>query len=198
MDPRYLARQCPAFWLPSRTPSTIILNSEEAAIALLGNEPSTDPRTLAAKRFGDGLHLVIGARAVPHRVWVRRAATDDDPEIVVIPDQWAELRTAAVDRFLRFVRGRRADSKARGLRPEATQAARLHLMIEVLDALAQGREQATARAIAERVVYRHTVFGSAAEWKSSSHRRQTHRLIRRAVAIRDGGYLQLLNGCIPQ
>lgn len=82
------------------------------------------------------------------------------------------------------------------LRPTACQAARLGLMLAVLDRLG---DEATGppnlRAIATELAFPGAGLPARAiEWKSSSIRRQTQRLVATAKSVRDGGYRHLLQG----
>lgn len=69
------------------------------------------------------------------------------------------------------------------------------LLLRILDRLA-GPETClpTLRTIAMDVVYPHSQFGRVIEWKSSSERRQTQRLVSEARFLMKAGYRDLLKG----
>lgn len=85
------------------------------------------------------------------------------------------------------------------LRPTAYQTARLALMLAILDRLDDDDNPAiNARDIAGELVFPGAELPHRAiEWKSSSLRRQTQRLVAAAKSMRDHGYRRLLNGQIP-
>lgn len=82
------------------------------------------------------------------------------------------------------------------LRPTPYQASRLGLMLAVLDRLEEETNgPANIRAIATELAFPGVDLPARAiEWKSSSIRRQTQRLLVTARWLRDGGYRHLLQG----
>lgn len=82
------------------------------------------------------------------------------------------------------------------LRPTPGQAARLGLMLAVLDRFGgEGDGPSSLRAIATELAFPGVDLPTRAiEWKSSSIRRQTQRLVANARWLRDGGYRYLLIG----
>lgn len=82
------------------------------------------------------------------------------------------------------------------LRPTPYQASRLGLMLAVLDRLEEETNgPASIRAIATELAFPGVDLPARAiEWKSSSIRRQTQRIIASARWLRDGGYRHLLHG----
>lgn len=85
------------------------------------------------------------------------------------------------------------------LRPTAYQTGRLALMLAILDRLDDDDNPTiNARAIAGELVFPGAELPyRAIEWKSSSLRRQTQRLVAAAKSMRDHGYSGLLHGQIP-
>ena len=61
----------------------------------------------------------------------------------------------------------------------------------MLDALPEG---VSARELAVDLIARDASRYTSAEWDSSSERKRIARWQRNALAVRDGGYLRLLNG----
>jgi repressor of nif and glnA expression len=70
------------------------------------------------------------------------------------------------------------------------------LLLAILDVLAEhGGQCVNTRHIAAELVFPGAqIPDRAIEWKSSSLRRQTQRLIAAAKSMRDGGYRHLLHG----
>lgn len=110
-------------------------------------------------------------------------------------DAGFELRLAAVERFDRRLAGVPPGHLPRGFSPTPFQRHRLSLLLDILD-LASPDEgaDATTYDIARAVIYPHMKLGRGKDWKSSTERRRTHRLIDEAFALRDGGYRALLHG----
>lgn len=82
--------------------------------------------------------------------------------------------------------------------PSDYQKCRLTVLLKILDAMQlPGGRIATTREIAKKAIYPYSNFGRAAEWKTSSQRRQTQRLITEARGLVDGGYRFLLKGKMP-
>ncbi len=78
-------------------------------------------------------------------------------------------------------------------KPTAYQQYRLKLLVAVLDMVNPPTgEAATTYRVARTLVYPHMKNCSSAEWKSSSERRQTQRLIDEALTLMRGGYRSLL------
>ncbi|MBO6767380.1 MAG: DUF2285 domain-containing protein [Erythrobacter sp.] len=99
---------------------------------------------------------------------------------------------ARLDAATAFFTGR---GTPRFLRPTPFQRHRLGRMLTILDAVARlGGENVTNRQIASAAIYPGVEFGSALEWKSSSHRRQTQRLLAEARHMAESGYRKLLMG----
>lgn len=70
-------------------------------------------------------------------------------------------------------------------------------MLAILDHLVGATDkEVTIRSLAETFVFPGTGSGRSIEWKTSSSRRQTQRLVREAIAMTNGGYRKLLNGSI--
>ncbi|WP_348638147.1 DUF2285 domain-containing protein [Blastomonas fulva] len=79
--------------------------------------------------------------------------------------------------------------------PTEFQHQRLQLLCDILDLVAvSGAESLSTHELAFRRIYPGMTIGRGAEWKSSSHRRRTQRLIAEARALMNGGYRALLAG----
>ncbi len=68
----------------------------------------------------------------------------------------------------------------------------LHLLLAILDALSRAPEGVMLKDIAGTIVYRGLSAQRAIDWKSSSQRRQTQRLVVEARRMASHGYLGLL------
>jgi hypothetical protein len=79
--------------------------------------------------------------------------------------------------------------------PTEFQHQRLQLLCDILDLVGiSGAETLSTHELAFRRIYPGMTVGRGAEWKSSSHRRRTQRLIAEARALMNGGYRALLAG----
>lgn len=184
-------------WLPSACPATVILTGDPGGIALPDHNLALHPQAIASYSPGDGRHLVLDTDDGIHRIWIRTPPIMERTAIMILPDEWASLRIASADRFVHCLIHTAGSAKAGWFCPTHAQQSRLSLLLAILDTLTDAHPTPSSRRIAERMVYRNTAFANAAEWKASSQRRQTQRLIKLAIAIRDGGYRQLLTGRIP-
>lgn len=157
-----------------------------------------DPAELLAGRrvladFSDGLgrHLVVSGKAGRHRLLVKAPLCRTGHGFVVVPDRWHEVRLAALSAFFR---ARRFADPSPCL-PTRFQRHRFGLMLAVLDRIERADcDPITIRELAETIVYPRIELGRAIEWKSSSWRRQTQRLVAEARAMAGGGYRRLLQG----
>lgn len=105
------------------------------------------------------------------------------------------VRQLASERLERRLRGAPPARAGQIHRPSAYQKHRLQLLLAILDLiLAPAGRRPTTYAIARRLVYPNIEFGSSVEWKSSTHRRQTQRLIDEAHKLMLGGYRNILRG----
>jgi len=128
-----------------------------------------------------------------HRVWLRPGPAGRSLAYIIIRDDALVLRQAMVRRFEQRMRDGRAGRSPPGLCPTPFQRQRLSMLLDILDA-AGTRDGAalTTYEIARRHVYARLQVGRGSEWKSSSQRRRTQRLIDEARALMEGGYRRLL------
>ncbi|MBN8968170.1 MAG: DUF2285 domain-containing protein [Rhizobiales bacterium] len=112
------------------------------------------------------------------------------PLAVLLPlDDSFHIRAEAALRFQRRLFGRAAGPLPRALTLTPRHRQRLVRMVRALDGRSSG---ATYREIAS--VLFDTASQSATEWKTSSIRAQTIRLVKDAQTMTRGGYLRLLAG----
>ena len=150
------------------------------------------PGVIADRTLSDGRHLIIADIDGPHRIWLKSEAAA--LAYVLVRDDRLPLRLAAIRRFERRLAGAARTRSPPGFRPTAFQRRRLDLLLAILDAIQDRERRATTHEIARRLVYPRMTIGRGSEWKSSSERRRTQRLIHEALGLMQGGYLRLLRG----
>ncbi|MCV0370581.1 MAG: DUF2285 domain-containing protein [Filomicrobium sp.] len=127
---------------------------------------------------GGDIHLVVGA------------IEPTQPLAVLLPlDDSFHIRAEAALQFQRHLLGRATGPPPRALALTPRYRLRLVRMVRALDGRSSG---ATYREIAAVLFETHQQ--SAAEWKTSSIRAQTIRLVKDAETMMRGGYLRLLAG----
>jgi Uncharacterized conserved protein (DUF2285) len=134
--------------------------------------------------------MAVGA----HRVELAIESAGTAPKVELPLDAALDVRLACLHSY---VAGKYVMSVR--LRPTAYQAGRLALMLAILDRLDSGDNPAVdARVIAAELVFPGAALPRRAiEWKSSSLRRQTLRLVAAAKSMRDQGFRRLLHGQVP-
>ena len=186
IDPDLSARSHPAIWQAGENPHVVITSGSGAAVA----RGACD---LIAKRTSNaGDHLVLADSGARHRLLVMASARPGGDNYLIPQDQSVPIRLAALDAFHRCVAGSAVPTKRYPLRPTTYQSRRLHLLLAILDNLARAPEGVTLREIAGTLVYRGLSAQRAIDWKSSSQRRQTQRLVAEARRMASHGYLDLL------
>jgi hypothetical protein len=139
----------------------------------------------------DGHHIVVAGSDGKHRLWLRELPPSASLAVVIPTDRHFAIRIAAVARFERRLRGVTQGQPPTEYRPTAFQRNRLCLLINLLDAESQG---ASRREMASTLLYRNSATMGRAEWKGSSQRRRTHRMIDEAKHMMASGYRDLLFG----
>lgn len=139
--------------------------------------------------------MVIAAPSGRHRLLVRAQSAGARSGYFVAADAHLEMRLAAIARY-HEPKGRSSCVVGRQpLRPTDYQQHRLVLFLRILDRLVDPEKPHPAlRNIAMDVVYPKSQFGRAIEWKSSSERRRTQRLVNEAKHLMRTGYRELLKG----
>ena len=187
IDPDLSARSDPAIWRAEENPNVVILSGSGAVKAA---RAACD---LIAKRTSNaGDHLVLTDGGARHRLLVMASARLGGDNYLIPPDQSFPIRLAALDAFHCCVDGSAAPSVRNQLQPTAYQSHRLHLLLAILDALSRAPEGVMLKDIAGTIVYRGLSAQRAIDWKSSSQRRQTQRLVAEARRMASHGYLGLL------
>ena len=187
IDPHLSARSDPAIWRAEENPNVVILSGSGAVKAA---RAACD---LIAKRTSNaGAHLVLTDGGARHRLLVMASARLGGDNYLIPQDQSVPTRLAALDAFHCCVDGSAAPSVRNQLQPTAYQSHRLRLLLTILDTLGRAHEGVTLREIAGTLVYRGLSAQRAIDWKSSSQRRQTQRLVAEARRMASHGYLGLL------
>ena len=187
IDPDLSARSDPAIWRAQENPNVVILSGSGAVKAA---RAACD---LIAKRTSNaGDHLVLADSGARHRLLVMASARPGGDNYLIPQDQSVPIRLAALDAFHRCVTSSAVPAKRHQLRPTAYQSHRLRLLLAILDTQGRAPEGATLREIAGTLVYRGLSAKRAIDWKSSSQRRQTQRLVAEARRMASHGYLDLL------
>jgi hypothetical protein len=190
LDPDRSAHETAIFWQPELVASVLILEAAPAvfhtarrldqldlAHATLHAPRDSEAAIVLADPDGDH-HLVVGA------------IDPAEPLAVLLPlDDNFHIRAEAALRFQRRLFGRAAGPLPRALTLTPRHRLRLVRMVRALDGRSAG---ATYREIAG--VLFDTPWQSATEWKTSSIRAQTIRLVKDAQTMMHGGYLRLLAG----
>lgn len=195
VDPDAAAGTSPAIWSASAAPAVIVMDRApdgfegiDLALLLAGRE------VVADRSDQDGRHLVFAARAGRHRLLVKNPASRRGHAFVIIPDGQREARLAALASLHWTQSARSAAADIRGYGPSPYQRHRLNLMLTILDSLGRDLDRAiTIRELAETSLFPGAMFGRSIEWKTSSWRRQTQRLVREALDMTNGGYRKLLS-----
>lgn len=126
-----------------------------------------------------------------HRVMIVAPDYPGGHHAAIVPDGCWSIRMAAAVQFI----GKEPSPPVDCLHPTYTQRRRLIQMLQVLDCFeATERPRPSLRQIAETILYPRHDLGRAIEWKCSSQRRQTQRLVNHARNLMNGGYLELLKG----
>ncbi|MBP6031745.1 MAG: DUF2285 domain-containing protein [Sphingobium sp.] len=138
----------------------------------------------------NGRHLVVADANGDHRLWV--SSTDEgQPLAAVIPlDADFETRIATLLRFHRRLLGRPAGAPPRNWKLTPYRRNRLLQMIRAFDLKQTG---ASYRAVAVALGSDEASSLSATNWKTSSARSATIRLVHAARAMVNGSYRRLLS-----
>src|SRR3546814_6839953 len=110
-------------------------------------------------------------------------------------DAFAACRLAA--RWLcRRLGGATPSQQGVACRPTPFQRRRLNLLLDILDLTQTPDERPTSYEIARRLIYRNATIGRGQEWKSSTERRRTLRLMGQENRLITGAYHSLLRGVV--
>jgi hypothetical protein len=186
IDPDRSAHETPIFWQPELVASVLLL---EAAPAVFRTARRLEHLDLAPAALHEQGAVVLADDGGDHHL-VIGAINLTQPLAVLLPlDDSFHIRTQAALRFQRRLFGRAAGPLPRALTLTPRHRLRLVRMVRALDGQSAG---ASYREIAN--VLFESRRQSATEWKTSSIRAQTIRLVKDAQTMMRGGYLRLLAG----
>lgn len=189
-EPDVPARSAPALWQASVNPAVVILETPLNPSLACWPGLAVWPDVQAALTLADGLHCVLLDRDGPHHIWLRKGAAGSSPACIIPCDESAQRRHLAAWRLDCRLVGRASPRDSAALAPTVFQSQRLTLLLAILDRLASG--EGSMREIASELVYPRHDLPRGIGWKDSNERRRTRRLVDEALAMRDGGYRQLL------
>lgn len=128
-------------------------------------------------------------------MWIKDPQPDQPLAYIIVRDALIDLRRGVAARLDRRLAGAPAGRLPPGLCPTPFQQHRMRLLLNILDLLdTRAPERPTTYEIARLLIYPHMAIKRGMEWKSSSERRRTQRLVDEALALMNGGYLALLRG----
>lgn len=154
-------------------------------------DPSRQPASVATREGRDGLHLMASAAGSKLNVWMPTRGLSRKAAFIIPLDGNLDIRLHSLRRALRWLDGRPPGPPARRQHLSDFHRFRFVRMLRAVDGLGAG---ASRREIASVLFSRDVRTLSAAEWKSTSERRQLARLIAEANAYIAGGYLRILTG----
>lgn len=179
----------PAIWSPTAAPTTLTLVGAvpDAPFGFQGADI-----ILADHGLSDGRHILIHDDERPYQLFLPGKVCEET-FYQIIRDQQIGLRLTEILRLERKLAGLAPEPCA--LRPTEFQNYRLNLLLDILDAkYGSGRGMLATYDLAQAVIYPGMMIGRGAEWKASSQRRRTQRLIEEAEGLMNGGYKRLLQG----
>ena len=138
----------------------------------------------------EGRHIIFEGKCRRYRILIKPARLGLEGGYIIQYDPWLEARISAIWDFNKALEGAEI---LRPTRPTSYQRRRLELLLAILDSkfLPDGRRR-TLRQMAQTIIYPRSELGRAIEWKSSSERRHTQRLISEAHHLMRQGYRALL------
>lgn len=190
IDPDRSAHETTIIWRPEYVASVLLLEAAPAVFRTARRLEQLD-LTLATVHTlrGNGAAIVLPHPGGDHHL-ILGAIDPAQPLAVLLPlDDSFHIRAEAALRFQRRLFGRATGPPPRALALTPRHRLRLVRMLRALDGKSSG---ATYREIASVLFATHQQ--SAIEWKTSSIRAQTIRLVKDAETMMRGGYLRLLAG----
>ena len=198
IDPERSALTDPAIWRSDLNARVVILTGDESHCDDVEAARSICD-VIAEQRGPDKHHLVLAGADGRHRLLVIASSQQSIGGYLVPRDGSLPIRLAALEAFHACVGGKIATAARHRLLPTAYQSHRLHLLLAILDVLGMASNgKVTLRDMASKLVYRGLAHERAIDWKSSSQRRHTQRLVAEAHRMASRGYRDLLNTDRPR
>jgi len=194
--PDLSAQEAPAFWAADACGFVTILDAApdrfkgRSAISLIA-----PLRMIAEQKLRSGHHMVLSDGQMLHRLCLLTGLNERSLAFVIPCDQLASVRLSA-SAVLNCPPVDFGSGEPAGLLiPTEFQRQRLELLCDILDlAVISDGVRLTSHELACQRIYPGMTIGRGAEWKSSSQRRRTQRLIGEARAMMNSGYRALLAG----
>ena len=190
LDPDRSASETAIFWRPELVASVLMLEAAPAVFRTARRLEQLDLTRVTPHALPGGEGAIVLADPDGDHCLVADAIGPTQPLAVLLPlDDNFHIRAEAALRFQRHLFGRAAGPLPRALTLTPRHRLRLVRMVRAFDGRSAG---ATYREIAGVLFDRQ--WQSATEWKMSSIRAQTIRLVKDAQTMMHGGYLRLLAG----
>lgn len=190
VDPDSSAENAPALWRPELCPSIAIAAPAPSGFAGPAVSDVLASGTIAAEFLAHReWHLVIATDGYHLRLWVADCLANEALAYIVPSDGHVPERQAATGLLDSWLVARAVSESV--CQPGPSERWRMAQWLRLLDAMA---ENVPARDLAAALILPDARYYSSAEWDVSSERRRIARWHRSAVAMRDGGYLNLLAG----
>ncbi|WEQ57365.1 DUF2285 domain-containing protein [Komagataeibacter nataicola] len=187
VDPSIPAWAAPALWAADALSAIIALVRAPEIYAAATFTPLILTPYIHAAAADDGLHVIMGDRAGPLRLWI----ADDchgRPAVVIPLDESCWVRLHHLRRFIEHLYGRRSGPLPNVFRPTRYRIRRL---AHALQALTAKRSGATARDIAA-LTDPEVKSLSGSLWKDVHQRARVERLLTLGEQLAAGEYLALL------
>ena len=187
IDPKLSSKEAPAIWRAEDNPQVIVLAAADcdailATAAVVADEADDQER-----------HLVLNERFQRYRLKVVKPLRGERASYLLSVDEALEIRLTALQFFNSRPSVQTLNTVASPLRPTPYQSHRFLLMLKLLDALDEAAGKApTTRELASILGLSQTDL-RAIDWKTSSARRQTQRLVVEARRMAASGYRDLLS-----
>lgn len=181
----------PASWLPQVHPGTVVLAQAPAGQKGIDAEQLLTAPGLVNDLAGEVMrHLTLRSRHGTLRIAIPRDTGETSLTAMIPIDCHLAQRYRALARLQAHVDGVVYPANVGTDTPTSYQCYRLNLLLQIIDLMAV--PGTTARDVAMQAIYSEQNLGRAAEWKGSSERRHTFRLIREAREMMTTGYRALL------
>lgn len=186
-DPAQSAAHDPAIWRAEDNAHVIIITGKEVTSAVF-----EQMRTMVAQDNGTARHLVLAGETARHRVLLLNSPSHPDGSYLLPEGPSLKTRLNALQAF-RDAASLSTTASTVKKRPNAYQRHRLQMLLEVLDhMIGSAARPATMRDLAELIGIGADIKLRAIEWKTSSQRRQTQRLVSEARRMCSHGYRDLI------